>query len=381
MPGALQGSPTEGGSKMRKNFGVKLEGEKGIRRLSTRTFLLDVNVRDQGRKREIFEGTLHEARVRLSVLKKVVKNKLPESGSLKFQTVREVLQYYHDQHFGKLPRAKSCKSIYRELLEVFGDCKLSKFTKEDFNKWLSEKQNGSGESTLRPATINNYIKTLKSAFNYCIANTKQLEINPIQQVKILAEENIQRKTINFNQFLALYNEMPDHLKPWLEFIYKVPTRRGEVISLRNPEDIDIENRKLYLPDERSKTKKGRALHMPASMMDYFRNIPSESKWVFYRPEKTDIGMVYHPLDGKGVYQALRRVAKRLNMDGIHVHMFRRTAAVNMMKAGINLNVIQQAGGWKKLDVLTERYLPLSDAIVQEAVDKVDVPVREIKLSA
>jgi len=366
---------------MGKIHGSKVE--PGIWRLAPRKFILEAHVDGCGRVRETCEGTLYEARTRLEGLKKQIREKKPENGrSLTFEKVRDVLEYYKEHHFQFTPRYKASKSIYQTLLKELGELPISELSQDSFNTWLRtiETTKSVHKRTPRPATINNYIKIVKSAFNFC-QERGSVATNPISKMKLRPELNIQRRIVSFEEFMALYREVPSHLQPWLEFIYKVPTRRGEVISLRNSEDISLSEQKLYLLDGESKTEEGRVFCIPSSMMDYFRNIPPESKRVFFRPEQTSQGMVYHPLRGNGVLQALTRAAERLKMKGINVHMFRRTAAVNMIRSGVDIKTVQVAGGWLSLEVLMDRYLPLGDEDVKKAVDKVDVPIDRLKLSA
>lgn len=355
----------------------------GVWRLAPRKFLLEANVRGLGRTRLTFEGTLYEARAKLSELKKALREAPKGNCSLKkFEKMRDVLEYYRENHYQFTPRFKTCRSIYQTLLAELGELEIKGISKDGFNAWVRTKETAgpTPSRTLRPGTLNNFIKITKAAFNFC-QERELVDTNPVAKVELRAEMNIQRRIASYDEFMALYRALPSYLQPWLEFIYKIPTRREEVLSLRNPEDISLSKQELYLPDENSKTGKGRVFSIPLSMIEYFRTIPPESRRVFYRPEQTSQGMVYHPLNGRGVYQTLRRAAKRLGMKGINVHLFRRTAAVNMLRSGVDIKTVQVAGGWSSLDILVERYLPLGTEDVKKAVEKVDIPIERLRLSA
>ena len=62
----------------------------------------------------------------------------------------------------------------------------------------------------------------------------------------------------------------------------------------------------------------------------------------------------------------------------NIHDFRRTAAVNLLEAGVDIKTVAELGGWKELDTLCERYLPLSRSHVQSAVEKVDFDLRSTR---
>lgn len=57
-----------------------------------------------------------------------------------------------------------------------------------------------------------------------------------------------------------------------------------------------------------------------------------------------------------------------------IHDFRRTAAVNLLEAGVDLKTVADIGGWSDMRTLCERYLPLSQQHIQSAVQKVDTRV-------
>lgn len=368
---------------MSKKPGKKLEGENGIWLLAPRKFILEVNVRGHGRKRETFEGTLHEARNRLSELKKAVKEKPKDDGSLKFMAVKDVLNYYWDEHFKFSARGNNCKKYVESMKTDFGDVPIQDFTIEQFESWLRKRENMKtrNDRLPRPETINLLICTAKSAFNFCVER-KKIERNPLALIKKRAPKNIQRRVLGLAEVVALFQEMPAYLRPVFEFMFKVPCRRGEVVSLRNPEDINLKEGVMYLRDEESKTEKGRLLVLPESMMEYFSNIPKESKWVFYRPETTPEGKtIYHQLEGNTLYESVARAATRLEMGKVTVHMFRRTAAVNMLRNGVDIKTVQVAGGWSNLVVLADRYLPIVDGDIKKAVSKIDVPIGPLALSA
>ncbi|MFH1760055.1 MAG: hypothetical protein ABIA63_03040 [bacterium] len=67
-----------------------------ITKVGNRFYRLDVEVWRVGRKRETFTGTLHQARERISEIKKEIRAKAGKDDSLKFKTFAQVLDYYRE---------------------------------------------------------------------------------------------------------------------------------------------------------------------------------------------------------------------------------------------------------------------------------------------
>jgi len=365
---------------------IETKGQKispHIWQLGDQLYRLDVSLWSHRRIREIFRGTLRQAQARVDeILVELRAKKVHASdGSLTFRIFRDVLVYYYERHYRHTARGRKSKYVYEELLADLGDVPLERFDIDLFTRWLCKRstKKTKRDRVPRPGTLNNYVTLPKAAFNCVLKNGHKLECqNPLQYLSKYAPKNIQRRVIHMDEFKALYAALPIYLRPVFEYFYKVPSRRSEVLSLRNPVNLDLFNRTLTLIDDESKTDEGRVMPIPHSMDSYFNSIPKESEWVFFRPETLADGTIkYHPLRGQGILQAIQRAAKRTGVRDITVHTFRRTAAVNMTRAGVDLKTIMKAGGWKNVDTLIERYLPLTMEDVNRAMEKVDFVIEGV----
>ncbi len=96
-----------------------------------------------------------------------------------------------------------------------------------------------------------------------------------------------------------------------------------------------------------------------------------SRLLVYRPEKSN-GFLFPGRHGRGHLLAdsaswlLREACKRVGIEGISTHSFRRTALTQMSNAGIPLRVIQEISGHRTLDELM-KYLEVKPDQVKGAI--------------
>jgi integrase/recombinase XerD len=62
---------------------------------------------------------------------------------------------------------------------------------------------------------------------------------------------------------------------------------------------------------------------------------------------------------------LKRLGSRGNVDDVHPHRFRRTAAIQFLRNGGNLFALQKMLGHETLDMV-RRYVELADSDLEEA---------------
>ena len=69
-----------------------------------------------------------------------------------------------------------------------------------------------------------------------------------------------------------------------------------------------------------------------------------------------------------VYQALRRIAKKAGVSGLHPHQFRHTFSIAMIEADVPLPTLEVMGRWAKIP---ETYLAtLGDRVARAAHKRV-----------
>jgi integrase/recombinase XerC/integrase/recombinase XerD len=76
-----------------------------------------------------------------------------------------------------------------------------------------------------------------------------------------------------------------------------------------------------------------------------------------------------PLTGSGVLQAVRRLCKRAGVEDKGVHAFRRAAAAQMKRLGMNDSDILEVMGWKSITMLRRYIAAVAGELAHEAHDK------------
>lgn len=78
------------------------------------------------------------------------------------------------------------------------------------------------------------------------------------------------------------SENAAYLIPLIRYCLMVPCRSGEITALKR-DAVDMFGRCLRIPADLTKNGKAVIKPIPAEMMEYFKNIPAQSEYVFYRP--------------------------------------------------------------------------------------------------
>jgi integrase len=129
-----------------------------------------------------------------------------------------------------------------------------------------------------------------------------------------------------------------HIYPIVLFSMLVPSRRGELVTLKRA-DYDMVNNMIHIPAERTKMKRACIKPVPDCLKEYMRNIPAESEYIFYR---RDWRGKYLPIgDFRGTWKACLEKAGIVNY---RFHDQRRVAYTDALLAGNAPNVVMQVSG-------------------------------------
>ena len=73
-----------------------------------------------------------------------------------------------------------------------------------------------------------------------------------------------------------------------------------------------------------------------------------------------------PLTGSGVTQLIRRLCERAGVPEKGVHAFRRAAAAQMKRAGMQDSDIMEVMGWRSIEMLRRYTAAVADELAHEA---------------
>ena len=239
------------------------------------------------------------------------------------------------------------------LIEQIGDTLCDEMTKRDIVSALEKKRKEPGRRTLSSgvkatisnATINRYrsaiIGVLKAAHDSGYATVDYKEILP-------AKANEKSLKVNFltpEQATKLLDELPDYLKPMVEFSLATGLRKQNVNQLRWKQVDEAQRIAMFQPGE-VKNDLPFACSLNDDAMRVLAAQKGKSKtWVFPSPD--DATKTLLDPAKKAWWAAL----KRAGIEGFRWHDLRRTWATWHVQSGTPLEVLKELGGWESLEMV------------------------------
>lgn len=229
------------------------------------------------------------------------------------------------------------------------------------------------------ATVNREVATLGRMLSLAI-DAGKLSRKP--RFQMLAENNVRQGFLEHGDFLKLLGNLPEHLRPLLEFLYLSGWRKGEAIKLEW-RDVDLNGKVVRLRIENSKNKEARVLPLTGRLLE----IMEERK----TGRRLDCSRVFHhkgkPLkefrktwktaciaSGLGRIETLAD-GKRKKYVGTIVHDLRRCAARNLSRAGVPEAVAMEITGhktrsmYRRYRIVDERDLREATARLQDHLEQ------------
>jgi integrase len=274
------------------------------------------------------------------------------------------------------------RHVDKHLRPFFGELRASRLTTDQIRGYIRQRR----EAGISNSTINRELNRLKRALNLGRFSTppkvKRLPIFPR-----LEEPPPRKGFFEHEEFLALRDELPEHLRPPLTFAYFTGCRKGEILGLQWPQ-VDLRRHVVRLNPGETKSGEGRILPLGSDLFNVL-SMQKETRdqrwpacpWVFFRYGK-------RIQDFRGAWEeASKRAATRekspvpsLWAKGKPAKLFhdlRRTGARNLVRAGVPERVVMQIGGWRTRSVF-DRYNIVSERDLLEAAGKLERHLAEVE---
>ena len=264
--------------------------------------------------------------------------------------------------------------------QQLGRMKAADVSRGDINAAKAKLQNamakrsvpGGGVDTkvrLNPATINRYLASLSSVFNYALEH-EIVDAHPMKggKVKKLEEGNGRRRILNADEegrlLAAAQNSTWPMLPLFLRMCMTTAARRAEVLNLRW-QQVQLDDHIAVL----GTTKNGRPRALPlvadvrAALEQAKKVMPLHSDYVFFNPRDPA-----EPFNINTVWKDCRQAAGLLNdrddpLDRVYLHSTRHTAVTRMLKGGANLAQAAVVSGHQTLAMLKRyEHLAAADAV-------------------
>lgn len=207
-----------------------------------------------------------------------------------------------------------------------------------------------------PATINRHLALLRAALDVGIQNNA-LSSNPVSRDLYLIENNERDRIASVEEYNKLVAAAePEYLRLAIILGYETGMRLGEICDLQW-EHVTLQGRNGIARLARSKTGKGRIVPLSAKAAEALRLAgPSTGSII--------------PVQSSTISPLFAKLATALEIDNLHFHDLRHTAATRMRRSGLDLIQLKKIFGWSSW-ATAERYQTVAEDELLEAIRALD----------
>ena len=291
---------------------------------------------------------------------------MPVVRSLKCNQFQDVLGFYTEQ---KGPFCPSHAALVKLLSREIGTYPINDFSNR-FRRYLLLGMKGKS-----PAWYNRRLEVIKAAFVLAV-DSGLVSDNPISG-KVFTPKNETPRDIMLSPeevgriiLTAATNRRTCHIARYLQFVFQVPSRKTEIITLKIS-DVDFFNKAVRVRNGTTKTDKGTWKPIPPNMYKWFRwrlsvsvslDEPVFCRFIKGTRKNRNKKRIVKPLgDFKTAWNTVRIKA---GYPELHIHDSRHVSASQLLDNGTPAQVVQAVAGWSS-DMLkiyynrdSKRTLPL-----------------------
>ena len=230
-------------------------------------------------------------------------------------------------------------SIRRLLAAV--DCHVTHMQTDDLRTYLSDYQQ---QTQCSKANIDN-IRRIMSSFFTWLEDENYILKSPVRRIHKIRSNKTVKETYT-DEALETMRDQCGCLRDlaMIDILASTGMRVGELVHL-NRDDIDFENRECVVFGKGSKE---RPVYFDARTKIHLKN---------YLDSRTDdnpalfVSLLspYKRLEISGIEVRLRKLGRRLGINKVHPHKFRRTLATRAIDKGMPIEQVQQLLGHAKID--------------------------------
>lgn len=270
------------------------------------------------------------------------------------------------------------------LMLDIGDYDLEKVTIHDLRKWRSklakQKQKFVNHPTkptidgeLSKHTLHMYVRACRRFFKW-MEEEDYIDLNPAKKLELPQKPKSYRRGIKETERDLILNQAKGNERDYAMALFLADTacRVGGIAGLKL-RDLDLENQCAVVHEKgRGGNKKARLVFFnektKRALSDWLeiRPMTPNCPYVFGGLKKGGRKNGWHGLTESGVYQALKRLAKKAGVEeGYNPHNWRHGAARGMIKNGASLSVVSQILGHSSTQITGDIYGILSENELQE----------------
>lgn len=241
------------------------------------------------------------------------------------------------------------------MFNYFDNKSVREISKEDITFYLIKLQ----KRGLTENTLINERRYLRTFFKW-LHDNDYIDKNPFSKIKNPIKQPFVKKTILTEQEIVLMRDSCSNIKELalFDFLLSTGVRVGELINLKIT-DVNWQNGTVYV--FASKTNKARNTYLDAMalkhLIDYRRSLPQEK----IKCDNLFLSRIYSPLSAEGAEYLLHKISVKANIDKkITVHVFRKTFATRMIRAGAKASSVQNILGHKNYATTEKYYLEITE---------------------
>lgn len=217
-------------------------------------------------------------------------------------------------------------------------------------------------------TVNNYIRNIKVFFNYLLEQG-HIKKDIVKNIRQFKNSRKQKEYITDNQFQELlrhmdttkFHEYRDYIV--IQLLLDTGMRISECLEIK-VEDIDINNRAIFLPAQNTKGKRDRFVYFSQIMSKELR------RWLQYKDRYIESDYLFCTTKGTVVLirtfeKKLKDYGNRINLTNIHPHQLRNNFAKRFLMAGGNIYTLSTILGHSSVKVTEQAYLDLTDSDIRK----------------
>ena len=235
------------------------------------------------------------------------------------------------------------------------DTAVRKITTEEIREYLAEYQKRNGCSNV---TVDNIRRNISSFFSWLEEEDYILK-SPMKRIHKIKTKSVVKNVIS-DEGIEKLRDNCQNIRDlaMIDLLYSTGIRVGELVNL-NIDDIDLDGRECVVY---GKGDKERRVYFDAKAKVHLKN--------YIDSRDDDNEALFVTLDSpharlkiSGVEIRLRQLGRRLNLDRVHPHKFRRTMATRAIDKGMPIEQVQKILGHSQIDT-TMQYAMVNQANVK-----------------
>lgn len=237
---------------------------------------------------------------------------------------------------------------------------VRKITTEEIRSYLADYQNRSKCSNV---TIDNIRRNISSFFSWLEEEDYILK-SPMKRIHKIKTKTVVKNVITDEGIEKLRDSCSEIRDlAMIDLLYSTGIRVGELVNL-NVDDIDLEGRECVVY---GKGDKERRVYFDAKskvhLKQYIDSRNDDNPALF-----VTLDAPHNRLKISGVEIRLRNLGRRLNLERIHPHKFRRSMATRAIDKGMPIEQVQKILGHSQIDT-TMQYAMVNQSNVKMSHQK------------